>query len=194
MIIIQKWTGEAPGVISAEAYAMKKKTFEAIVCIFAATALLYLSGCSKEKPPAVMGVKENAVIPQRPPVEGLELTDSRTGFLEYRNINNNELLYQPAVLLKLKNIRKEEFPENVRFLATFISNGEEWATATANFRGPADTPLQPGIVRQLRLQCSVGYKSYLSVPKAEVRCVIYADDKEFKEVKIDSRILPSNRF
>ncbi|GEM_PF-4896730 len=173
---------------------MKKKTFEAIVCIFAATALLYLSGCSKEKPACEAVVKENAVKPQKPLLESLEPVDFKTGFIEYRNINNNTLLYQPAVLLKLKNIGTEEFPENVKFMATFISNGEEWATATANFRSPADTPLQPGIVRQLRLQCSVGYKSYLSVPKADVRCVIYADDKKFKEVKIDSRILPSNRF
>ena len=173
---------------------MNRRIVAVTMIVLAAAAVIVLSGCSKEKPAAIPGVKEKAVIPQRPPVEGLELIDFKTGFIEYRNINNNELLYQPAVLLKLKNIRKEEFPENVRFLATFISNGEEWATATANFRGPADTPLQPGIVRQLRLQCSVGYKSHLSVPKADVRCVIYADDKKFKEVKIDSRILPSNRF
>ncbi len=172
---------------------MNSKTFGAMIGILAAASLSF-SGCSKAKHSAVTGDKESAAMQQRAPAEGLEPVDFRTGFLEYRNINNNELLYQPAVLLKLKNIRKEDFPENVKFMATFISNGEEWATATANFRNPTDTPLQPGIVRQLRLQCSVGYKSYLSVPKADVRCVIYADDKKFKEVKIDSRILPSNRF
>jgi hypothetical protein len=129
-----------------------------------------------------------------PPIEKLELVATKTGFYEYRDYSHGELLYQPLVMIKFKNIDKVPFTEKIAFSSTFTSNGEEWANDSAYFNGYGDTPLQPGIVRQITLLCSVGYRSPTGVKNANVECVIYADKKKYKTIKLEKEFLDSNRF
>ncbi|MCB4792156.1 MAG: hypothetical protein LHV68_09740 [Elusimicrobia bacterium] len=121
-----------------------------------------------------------------PPIEKIELVAIATGFYPYYG----QLPYTPIVIMKFKNIDKIPFTEKIKFTATFISNGEELGNDVEYFGGAA--PLQPGIMKQISLQCNRGYNNHAVVLEANVECLIYADNKKYKSIKIETKVLNSS--
>jgi len=129
-----------------------------------------------------------------PAIEKLELVKYRTGFYEHRDLVHYELLYQPMVIMKWKNISNEPLSESVTIEGIFISGGEEWSKDTDYFQGYSDSPLQPNLARQTSIKSSVGYTSYYSVSNAKVTCQIFINQKLYKTIKISNKHLASNRI
>lgn len=128
-----------------------------------------------------------------PVTDYLELEKIETGFYEYIDYNSNQILYQPIVKMKWKNIGNTAISDRVKITGTFISNDEEWGTQTDYFQGYTDAPLEPNLARQSILQCNTGYKSLNGVGKENVSCNIYVNDEFYKKVKITGVLLTSNR-
>lgn len=129
-----------------------------------------------------------------PAIEKLELLKMKTGFYEYRDLNSYQVLYQPMVIMKWKNISDKPLEEKIEIEGVFISEGEEWSKGSDYFQGYSDTPLQPGLARQCAIQSSVGYTSYFSISKANVKCQIFINQKLYKTVNIKNEYLSSNRI
>ncbi|MEI8270112.1 MAG: hypothetical protein WCG45_01970 [bacterium] len=129
-----------------------------------------------------------------PAIEKLELVEYKTGFYEYVNYNNNQILYQPILIMKWKNISSEPISKEIKMEALFIDNknGEEWSQTSSYFQGYSDAPLQVGLSRQLSLQSSVGYKSAYGIENAEISCQIIINKLLYKTVKIQNVFLNSN--
>jgi antitoxin component YwqK of YwqJK toxin-antitoxin module len=129
-----------------------------------------------------------------PAIEKLELVKMETGFYEYKNLNNYQVLYQPMVIMKWKNISDKPLEEKVEIEGVFISDGEEWSKGSDYFQGYSDTPLQPGLARQCAIQSSVGYTNYNSISGAKVKCQIFINQKLYKTVDIKDKYLYTNRI
>jgi antitoxin component YwqK of YwqJK toxin-antitoxin module len=131
-----------------------------------------------------------------PAIEKLELVQYKTGFYEYKNLTHNELLYQPMVIMKWKNVSNESLDETIKIEGIFIDNkkGEEWSKSLDYFQGYSDTPLQVGLSRQSSLQSSVGFTSYWGISGANISCQILINGQLYKTVKIKNEYLSSNRI
>ena len=131
-----------------------------------------------------------------PAIEKLELVEYKTGFYEYRDFNSYQLLYQPMVIMKWKNISTEPITEKIEMEAIFIDNKkeEEWSKASDYFQGYSDAPLQVGISRQSSLQSSVGYTSTYGIYNADISCQIIINKQLYKTIKIKNDFLTSNRI
>jgi hypothetical protein len=131
-----------------------------------------------------------------PAIEKLELIEYETGFYEYRDYNSYQLLYQPMVIMKWKNISSEQISEKIQMEAIFIDNekGEEWSKASDYFQGYSDAPLQPGLSRQSSLQSSVGYTNAYGIYNADISCQIIINKQLYKTIKIKNDFLSSNRI
>jgi hypothetical protein len=131
-----------------------------------------------------------------PAIERLELVKYETGFYEYKDFNSYQLLYQPMVIMKWKNISNEPLSEKIEMEAIFIDNskGEEWSKSSDYFQGYSDAPLQPGLSRQSSLQSSVGFTSKYGIYNADISCQIFINKKLYKTVKIKNDFLTSNRI
>jgi len=131
-----------------------------------------------------------------PAIEKLELVEYKTGFYEYRDFNSYQLLYQPMVIMKWKNISSEPITEKIEMEAIFVDNkkGEEWSKASDYFQGYSDAPLQAGLSRQSSLQSSVGYTSAYGIYKADISCQIIINKQLFKTIKIKNDFLTTNRI
>lgn len=129
-----------------------------------------------------------------PAIDKLELVTYQTGFYEYTNMNSYQVLYQPMVIMKWKNISNEPVTETIEMEGVFISEGEEWAKASNYFQIESEAPLQPQLSRQSVLQSSVGYKNYNGISNSIVSCQILINKQIYKTVKIKNDLLRSNRI
>lgn len=131
-----------------------------------------------------------------PAIERLELVKYETGFYEFKDFNSYQLLYQPMVIMKWKNISNEPLSEKIEMEAIFINNakGEEWSKSSDYFQGYSDAPLQPGLARQSTLQSSVGFTSAYGIYNANISCQILINKQLYKTVKIKNDFLTSNRI
>jgi len=131
-----------------------------------------------------------------PAIEKLELVEYKTGFYEYKDLTHYQLLYQPMVIMKWKNISSEPLDESIKIEGVFIDDkkGEEWSKSTDYFQGYSDTPLQVGLSRQSSLQSSVGFTSYWGIQGANISCQILINGQLYKTVKIKNEYLSSNRI
>lgn len=129
-------------------------------------------------------------------IEQLELVEYKTGFYEYRDRDHYELLYQPIVIMKWKNISDEPLVESIKMKAVFIDNkkDEEWSNTSRYFHDYSDAPLQAGLSRQLDITSSVGFTSYLGIENANISCQIFINDQFYKTVKIKNEYVSSNRL
>ena len=133
----------------------------------------------------------NRIIPS---VEKLELLIYKTGFFEYRDLVHYELLYQPMVIMKWKNISSEPITETIQIEGVFISKDEELSKATDYFQGYSDPPLQVGLSRQSVVQSSVGYTNASGIYGADISCQIFVNKQLYKTVRIKKDFLTSNRI
>lgn len=131
-----------------------------------------------------------------PAIERLELVAVKTGFFEYIDYNSNQLLYQPMVIMKWKNISDQPITETIEIEGIFINNAkeEEMAKTSDYFQGYSDAPLQPKLSRQGVLQSSVGYTNVLGIYGANISCQIVINKQLYKTVKINDILLTSNRI
>ncbi len=129
-----------------------------------------------------------------PAVDKLSLLQYETGFYEYRDLNSLQLLYQPMVIMKLKNISDQPLTEEIQIDGVFISKGEEWSKSTKYFQGFSDLPLDPGLSRQTNLSSSVGFTSYYGISKADIYCNILVNRQQYERLKIEDKLLSSNRI
>lgn len=131
-----------------------------------------------------------------PAIEQLELVTYKTGFYEYVNYNNNEILYQPMVILKWKNKTASPLTENIEIEGVFINNSknEEMDLASVYFQGYSDSPLQANLSRQCVLQSSVGYTSPAGIYRANISCQILINQQLYKTIKISNSFLNTNRI
>lgn len=131
-----------------------------------------------------------------PAIEKLELVEYKTGFYEYRDFNSFQLLYQPIIIIKWKNISSEPITEIIEMEAIFIDNkkGEEWGSASDYFQSYSVSPLQAGLSRQSSLQSSVGYTSAGGIYYADISCQIIINKQLYKSFKIKNDLLTSNRI
>lgn len=131
-----------------------------------------------------------------PAIERLELLEYRTGFYEYKDLNSYELLYQPMVIMRWKNISAEPVSDRIEIEGVFIDNkkGEEWGKASSYFQGSSDIPLQAGLSRQASMQSSVGFTSFYGISGADISCQIFINKQLYRTVKIDNEFLASNRI
>jgi hypothetical protein len=129
-----------------------------------------------------------------PAIERLELVEYKSGFYEYRDMIHFQLLYQPMVIMKWKNISDEPITERIEIEGIFISKSEEWAKTSDYFQGYSDPPLQAGISRQSALQSSVGYTNAYGIYNANITCQIIINKQLYKTVKINNEFLTSNRI
>ena len=131
-----------------------------------------------------------------PAIEKMELVTYKTGFFEYVDFNSNQILYQPMVIMKWKNISDQPITERIEIEGIFIDNSkeEEMAKASDYFQGYSDAPLQPNLSRQGVLQSSVGYTNVTGIYGANISCQIIINKQLFKIIKIDCVLLTSNRI
>lgn len=126
--------------------------------------------------------------------ERLELTGFDTGFYEYIDMNSTQVLYQPMVIMKLKNISDAPLSERIKIEGVFISNDEELSSVSDYFTGIFGTPLQPGLTKQCTLRSRVGYPDPRAITGAKVSCRIYINGQLFKTTTIQNKYLHSNRI
>lgn len=133
----------------------------------------------------------NKIIPAS---DNLELVKIETGF--YKNDSQYEILYQPIVLMKLVNKSSKPLSENIHFKAVFIDDAknEELSSEQEYFQIKFDSPLQPNIARQLMLKSSVGVTHPYATQTFKISCVITLNDEPYKTLKINNKILYSNRI
>ena len=131
-----------------------------------------------------------------PAIDKLELSAYETGFYEYKDFNSYELLYQPIVIMKWKNISNESIKEQIEIEAIFINNTkkEELGKTSSYFQGYSDAPLQIGLSRQSYLKCDVGFTHAYGIYNADISCQIIINKILYKTVKIKNDILTSNRI
>lgn len=131
-----------------------------------------------------------------PANEKLELVSYETGFYEFRNSDNYQLLFQPMVILKWKNISNEPISEAIKMEVVFIDNSksEEWSKDSNYFQGYSDAPIQIGISKQISFQSSVGFQSSYAISIADISCQIFINKQLFKSIKIKNDFLTSNRI
>jgi hypothetical protein len=131
-----------------------------------------------------------------PVTDDLELVAYKTGFYKYVDLNNYQILFQPIVIMKWKNISNVPFSKKMEIRGIFINNktSEEWDTSHAYFQSSLDSPLQPGISRQTNVKSNTGYTSSWSIDEADISCDIYINDQFYKSIKIKNDYLTSNRI
>jgi len=122
----------------------------------------------------------------------IELVAMKTGYYEYKDLNSLQVLYQPMVILKFKNISNNQLSERIEMKAVFIRNDEEKSNVSKYFQSSFVSPLQSGLSRQIYLQSSVGWTSYASIEKSDYICQIYIDNELYKTVNITNRLLTFN--
>jgi hypothetical protein len=134
----------------------------------------------------------NKIIPS---IEKLELLDVKSGFYESINMNVNQRLYLPIVILKFKNISNDPLTEYIEIEGLFIDNSksEEFSNTSTYFQGTTG-PLQPGLSRQCLLKSSVGYTSPFGTYNSDISCKILINKQLFRTIKIGAEILESNRM
>lgn len=136
--------------------------------------------------------EKNIPIKTETPLEKLQIMAIKTGFYEYKELTHYQLLYQPMVILKIKNISDKQLSENIKIKAVFISNDEEWGSTYEYFQSSSDNPLQSGLSRQIYLKTDVGWKSSWNIGNSDVKCQLYIENELFKTIKITNRLLSSN--
>ena len=131
-----------------------------------------------------------------PAIEKLELLQYKTGFYRYQSFDRNQVLYQPIVIMKWKNISNDPLTEVVKIEGVFIDNNkdEELSRSLDYFQGYTDSPLQSGLSRQSYIQSDVGYVDSWSIRKANMSCQIFINGTLYKTVKIKNEHLLSNRI
>jgi len=131
-----------------------------------------------------------------PAIDRLELITFKTGYYEYVDYNRNEILYQPMVIMKWKNISDSPITEKIEIEGIFIDNSkeEEMSKTSDYFQGYSDPPLQPNLSRQGVLQSSVGYTHPSGIYKADISCQIIINKQLYKTIRIDNEFLSSNRI
>ena len=124
------------------------------------------------------------------------MVEYKTGFYEHRNYNYGQILYQPMVIMKWKNISNEPVTERIEIEGVFIDNKkeEEWSKGSDYFQSSSGTPLQVGLSRQSSLQSSVGWTSYNAISGSDVSCQIFINKQLYRTVKINNVHLTSNRI
>lgn len=128
------------------------------------------------------------------PVEDcLELVGYKTGYYESVNYNRNQVLYQPMVIFKFKNITDKPLDKEVKLTCVFIKDNEEWSEDFTYFQDKySDTPLSPNMSRQCHMQSSVGWTNSWSIGSSDVTCEIQMNGKPYKTLKIANQLLVSN--
>lgn len=133
----------------------------------------------------------NKIIPD---IEKLELLKYQTGFYRYADYTRGEVLFQPMVIMKWKNISGEALTENIKITGVFISGSEEWSTDDTYFQTSYGTPLQSGLTRQANVTSSVGFTNVAGIVRANVKCQLYINKQLYKTIKIQNKELHSNRM
>lgn len=133
----------------------------------------------------------NKIIPD---IEKLELLTYKTGFYRHVDYNQEQVLFQPMVLMKWKNISGEALTNKIEITGVFISGSEEWSTDDTYFQTSYSTPLQSGLTRQAAVTSSVGYRSVAGIVGASITCQIYINKQLYKTIRIQNKQLHSNRI
>jgi len=129
-----------------------------------------------------------------PITEKIELVKMETGFYKNVDVLSLQVLYQPIVLMSWKNISGEPITETIEMEGVFLKEDEEWSKDSDYFQGYSDSPLQPSITRQANLKSHVGYTSSYGVSKTTIYCQIFINKEPFKKVKINNKVLYTNRL
>jgi hypothetical protein len=124
----------------------------------------------------------------------IKLVEYKTGYYEYKDVNALQVLYQPMIIMKWKNISNAPIEESVEVKGVFISKGEEWGTDFSYLQSSSDAPLQPSIIRQCYINSNVGYTSVYSIYDSDISCQIYINDQLYQTFKIKNQHLTSNRI
>lgn len=127
-------------------------------------------------------------------IDKLELLKYQTGFYRYADYNKDQVLYQPMVLMKWKNISDEALTKDIKITGVFISGSEEWSTDDSYFQTSYGTPLQSGLARQANVTSSVGFTSPAGINGANIKCQIYINNQLYKTIKIQNKLLHTNRI
>ncbi|WP_099293782.1 toxin-antitoxin system YwqK family antitoxin [Butyricimonas sp. Marseille-P3923] len=151
--------------------------------------ILYENG--KEVKSYKFDVNGNKIVPI---IECLELIQYKTGYYEYVDNRHNQILYQPMIILKFKNITDKPLKEEITITGIFTSNDEEWSNESYYFQRTWETPLQPNISRQLSVKSDVGWKNPAGVGQANIKCKILINGNVYKTIKIANKFLYSNRL
>lgn len=129
-----------------------------------------------------------------PVYECLELVEYKTGYYEYVDYNKGERLYQPIVILKLKNTSDNPLKDKIIITGVFTSNDEEWSNESFYFQQTWENPLQPGLARQISIKSDVGWTNPAGVGRANISCQLLINGNVYKTVKIANKFLYSNRI
>lgn len=128
-----------------------------------------------------------------PAEDCLELVGYKTGYYESVNYNRNQVLYQPMVIFKFKNITDKPLDKEVKLTCVFIKDNEEWSEDFTYFQDKySDTPLSPNMSRQCYMRSSVGWTNSWSIGSSDVTCEIQMNGKPYKTLKIANQLLTSN--
>lgn len=129
-----------------------------------------------------------------PITEYLEVVEYKTGYYEYVDYNHGKMLYQPIVILKIKNVSNKPLKESIKITAVFVADDEEWSNESVYFQSSFDAPLQPNISRQTSVKSSVGWTSLFGVGKKNVVCKMMINGNTFQTFKIVNKPVTSNRL
>lgn len=135
--------------------------------------------------------KGNKIIPI---TEYLEVVEYKTGYYEYVDYNHGQIIYQPIVILKIKNVSNKPLNESIKITAVFIADDEEWSNESVYFQSSFDTPLQPNISRQTSVKSNVGWTNFLGIGKKNVVCKMMINGDAFQTFKITNKLVTSNRL
>lgn len=129
-----------------------------------------------------------------PITECLEVVEYKTGYYEYVDYNHGQVLYQPIVILKIKNVSNKPLKETIKITAVFITDDEEWSNESVYFQSSFDTPLQPNISRQISVKSSVGWTNFGGIGGENVVCKMMVNGDVFQTFKIINKLVISNRL
>jgi hypothetical protein len=123
------------------------------------------------------------------PFEKLKLVTMKTGYYENVNLNNAQVIYQPIVIMKWKNISDEPFKDAMKIRVLFIQGDEEINNSEVSFVSYGDSPLEVGLNRQCYVKSDVGYTNSYAISDSKIKARIFFDGELNQEIDIDKEII-----